>query len=282
LAAGGAEHQISVLANMLAEKGYDVSIVTYYDAPIHFELHPSIKVVTLKVKGPDWLKQLQITKYFLGLKTDCVISYRFKMNFIVLIPMLFRPKLKVIVSERGFTNGKPNVFARINYRWLYYRPDHIVTNSHSQNTYLKGLGKRWAKRVTTIVNYTDIEKYKSVSFPQNKIIEIGVFANLNQHKNPDRVVGVIKRLVSDGFDNFRISWYGTQYDSDGSENAGFLRIKSQIEENNLQDVFSLTPPVKNVSEEMQRFHFYLSTIFNRRFFKYHIRGYLLWKGYACK
>lgn len=255
LAAGGAEHQISVLANMLAEKGYDVSIVTYYDAPIHFELHPSIKVIILKVNGPDWLKQLQISKFFLGHKTDCVISYRFKMNFIVLIPMLFRPGLKVIVSERGFTNGKPNFFARANYNLLYYRPNSIVTNSFSQNKYLKSLNKRWAKRVTTIVNYTDLDKFKCESFPQTRPIRIGVFANLNPHKNPERILRVVKRLKDEGNSNFQISWYGTQYDSDGSENKSFLKIKSLIEENQLQDIFHLYPPIKSVSKELQSFHF---------------------------
>lgn len=38
LTGGGAEHQLTILSNLLAEKGYDVTIVTYNNIPDHYVL----------------------------------------------------------------------------------------------------------------------------------------------------------------------------------------------------------------------------------------------------
>ena len=51
LASGGAEHQMLILAELLKEKGYDVTLVTCFDYPDHYTPSPDLKVVRLKVKG---------------------------------------------------------------------------------------------------------------------------------------------------------------------------------------------------------------------------------------
>lgn len=43
---GGAERVISILASKLAEIGYNVEILLYYDRPICFKLHNKIKVTS--------------------------------------------------------------------------------------------------------------------------------------------------------------------------------------------------------------------------------------------
>ena len=47
--AGGAERVLSILANHWAEKGWNISILTFTDAPSFFDLHPSIKYFPLSI-----------------------------------------------------------------------------------------------------------------------------------------------------------------------------------------------------------------------------------------
>jgi hypothetical protein len=47
LGGGGAEHQMVILAGMLAEKGYDVTIVTYASIPDHYDTPKGVKRVDI-------------------------------------------------------------------------------------------------------------------------------------------------------------------------------------------------------------------------------------------
>ena len=74
LSGGGAEHQLVQLSNFLAEVGYEITIVTYNNIPDHYVLDNRIKRVQLNVDGkPNFLKQWIISRYFWGLKTDCIV-----------------------------------------------------------------------------------------------------------------------------------------------------------------------------------------------------------------
>ena len=78
LTGGGAEHQLTILSNLLAEKGYDVTIVTYNNIPDHYVLDKRIKRILLNVDGKNnIIKQLiihirLIVSSVIGL---CQISY---------------------------------------------------------------------------------------------------------------------------------------------------------------------------------------------------------------
>lgn len=83
LTGGGAEHQLTILSNLLAEKGYDVTIVTYNNIPDHYVLDKRIKRILLNVDGKNnIIKQLIISKFFLHIRLIvssviglCQISY---------------------------------------------------------------------------------------------------------------------------------------------------------------------------------------------------------------
>ena len=64
MAGGGAEHQMSFLANFLVEKGYNVSLVTYTDIPDHYPINDAInRIVIGKGKGKI-CKAIEIFKFF--------------------------------------------------------------------------------------------------------------------------------------------------------------------------------------------------------------------------
>ncbi|MDO5340964.1 MAG: glycosyltransferase [Bacteroidia bacterium] len=246
-AGGGAEHQMNILAGLLAENGYDVTLVTYADVPDHYAIPKNVKRVELGHGHNPLITFLRIFWYFLWVKTDCVISYRVACNARVLIPLLFRPWTKVIACERSFTIGKSSLYGKIACNVLYYRANHIVTNCFSQQKYLTELGKRWKNKVLTIINYTELDKCNiSSSYRDDNMIKVGVFANLSPWKNLDGLACAIKELKKKNYRNLEIHWYGNQKVALGSFSQDYLNAIESIKQKDVQDIFKLHPATKDV------------------------------------
>lgn len=253
LTGGGAENQLTILSNLLAEKGYDVTIVTYNNIPDHYVLDKRIKRILLNVDGKNnIIKQLIISKFFFTHKTDCIISYRSVPNFILLLPLFITRKPKIIVSERN-TTIVPSFREIINYNILYNRADHVVPNSHTQAKYLKGLNKKWKDRITTITNYTDVEEYSVKPVPKStEVIKIGVFARLFPQKNYERFCFMLSKLKTFSDRQFCVYWYGDK--KEGEFIKGSIHIHQLIEEYHIADVFKVKEAVSNVADYMNQFH----------------------------
>ena len=253
LAGGGAEHQLSILSNLLADRGYFVTVVTYNNISDHYELDRRIKRVSLNVDGRNnIIKQLIIAKFFLTHKTDCIISYRSVPNFILLLPLYLTMRPKIIVSERN-TTIVPSLREKINYNFLYKRANYIVPNSHTQAAYLLSLNKPWKERVTTIINYTDIDKFSIKSIPESTdVIEIGVFARIFPQKNYERFCYMLSKLKSISNRKFCVYWYGDR--KYGEFAKGSKHIRELIKKCNISDVLKIENSVSNVAEYMNLFH----------------------------
>ena len=253
LSGGGDEHQLVLLSNFLAEKGYDVTIVTYNNIPDHYILDNRIKRVKLDVDGkPNLLKQWVISRYFGKLKTDCIISFRADPNFILLIPMLFTREPKIIVSERN-TTITPSRRESINYNYLYNRANYIVPNSYTQENFLRKLGKKWADRVITITNYTDVNEYTPKGIPDNDdCILIGIFSRIFPQKNYERFCEMLSLLKQQTIRKFKVIWYGDK--KEGEFLKGSLHIHKLIEQYDIGDVIEVREAVNNVSGLMGQFH----------------------------
>lgn len=255
LAGGGAEHQIAVLSELLYEKGYDVTLVTYNDIPDHYDLPSAIKRVRLNVKGNRFLKQIRIMKYLINIKTDCLISFREQMNFIALWAMMFRPFINVIAGERNFTIGEPTRYLWWNMKLLYRRANYIVPNNYSQENYLIEHAPHLKSKIHTIINYTDLHSFCALPLPPfNEVTYIGVFARFYPQKNYRRFACAVKKLKELNSVKFKIVWFGTFYEKDGSEKIGYKEMREIVKDLDISDVLELRNSVKNVHKEMACFH----------------------------
>ena len=253
LCGGGAEHQLAILSNLLAEKGYKVTLVTYNNLPDHFDLNPKIERVFLNVDHHNsFTKQWIVSKFFWTHKTDCIISFRSVPNFILLAPMFFTRAPKIIVGERN-TTIRPSDREKINYNVLYNRANYVVPNSYTQGRYLQSLNKRWSKRVVTITNYTDIEMFSSASMPTNfDVIKIGVFARIFPQKNYVRFCEMVAKLKTKTNRKFKITWYGDR--TEGEFIHGSNHIHELIKSFQIADVLEVKEAVKDVCNRMDEFH----------------------------
>ena len=254
MAGGGAEHQMAYLAGMLAERGYDVTLVTYNGIPDFYSVDSRVKRVELDVKGNKLKKWYSIYKFFKRHKTDCIISFREQMNFILLLAVFFQ-KVKVIVGERNTTVGAPTKYGWMNIHYLYNRAAYIVPNSYTQKKYIDSQNNRLAKKTITIINYTDTEVFKQVRLPEiEDIVKIGVFARFYPQKNYEKFAYMLANLKKEMGVYFQVTWYGNQYNKENEFSEGYTRFRNIVTELGIGDVIKLAPSTRDVPHEIEKYH----------------------------
>lgn len=235
LSSGGAEHQMSLLANFLVERGYEIDIVTFGDEQDHYPLDVRIGRIRIAQGKSSWRKALAIFAFFLRVKTDCVISFSQRANALMLPAMFLRPWKRVVVGERNFTVGPPDMIEKMLFRALYYRANKIVPNSYSQGNYISARNKVLAKRVKVIPNYTDLEIFTYHPCPKHDVLKIGVFCRYAPQKNYERFLRVVGRAKKNTDVPFEIHWYGATTKK-GNVNPDYASFMQKVKELQLDNV----------------------------------------------
>lgn len=256
LGGGGAEHQIVILAQLLMDSGYDVTIVTYADIPDHYQIPNGVKRVKIAEGCSSFVKAFAIFNHFIRTKADCVISYRKMCNIRVLVPMLFRSRrIKVICSERNTTVGTPDFERKLMVFGLYRRADYIVPNSESQTLYMRGENPRLIPKLHTIHNYTDLHHFSVCSMPGNDdVLKIAVFARYSKQKNPLGFAEAMFKLKSVTNRLFEVHWFGNQYGENHGFSDDYLKVKAKVEELGIENTLVLHPAVSDTYTLMGDYH----------------------------
>lgn len=251
LASGGAEHQLAILANLLCEKGYEVEFVTCLNDKDFYELDHRIHRINIETHDSNFISGIKMIHYFRTVKTDVIISFRERMNLVAILGTLGR-NIKIIAGERNFTIDKPTTVGFLNQNFLYYLADYIVANSKSQATYLCSLRKKWNKKVSTIINYTNLHSFRVAELPKDSIIKIGVFARYSPQKNCLKFIEMAHSVWSNTDKKFEIHWFGQRV---GKFNEIYYKqVVGAIKDHNASDYFILHDAVNNVSDRMSEFH----------------------------
>lgn len=259
---GGAEHQIVILAGLLKEEGYEVSLVTYASIPDHYETPQGVNRIDIgatRAKSKTlkaFVKTLKCFHYFLWVKTDCVISYRGYANLRVLPPMFFRSrkKIKVICSDRNTSRGL-TFKHKLLLNMLYRRADYIVPNSMTQTAFIAKHKPQLMPKLRTIHNYTDLQQFVQSDMPaDHSVIKVAIFARYSAQKNPIGFAKAMSELKKRTARPFEVHWYGTQKNEKGDYNHEYLTIKKTVEDLGIGDVLLLCPAVKDPALLMGNYH----------------------------
>ena len=110
---GGAERNVSLLANDLIKRGYEVGILAVWGDELLYDLDPHISYIPLNPKSHNKLEKFlkQIYKIRPSIKKynpDLVISFLADVNACVLLRTRFM-KCKIIVSERNDPHKDPSI-----------------------------------------------------------------------------------------------------------------------------------------------------------------------------
>lgn len=253
LGSGGAEHQMSLLANFMTERGYQTEIVTFGDIDDHYPLDKRVGRIRLASGKSKLAKTLAIFRYFLFVKTDCIISFSQRANMLMLPAMFFRRKPKVIVGERNYTVGPSDRIEQSLFRYLYRKSDYIVPNSHAQGEYISKMKPSLQTKIRVITNYTDLKQYNVQPQEFSGAVKIGIFCRYAEQKNYERFLRAVAIAKRQTDLEFHVSWYGSKTTL-GAESQDYSRFMALVSELDLQDTVSANDSVKNVAELLPHFN----------------------------
>lgn len=236
LGQGGAERQIAYLAGLLKEAGENVELWTYYDNDFNKYILDEYGVRHRYVKeAQDKKSRVFVLKKLLNeYHAEVVISYLDSCSMTLCLTKLLGAKYKLIVSERSSTRILDR-HAKLKYL-LYRMADCVVANSYSEANAIKKFAPKLADKTTTIVNYTDTEKFQ----PQrncslNNTLRLLGVGRISGAKNLLCYADAVSVVRSKGF-NVSVDWYG---------NTTYKKIREQLVERihqlKIDNVFVLHP-----------------------------------------
>lgn len=250
LSSGGAQRQMVGLACMLKERGYDVSVVLYYDTPFYKPLLDDAGIESTVVKNSNYIGRIwAMYTYFRKNKGATIISYQETPS---LIACLLRPFIrchKLIVSERNTTQ---NISKKDKLRfWLYRFADWIVPNSHSQADFICNKYPKLKAKVRTITNFVDTEYFRPATkqdYSNTRTNTVVVVGSHKPQKNFHRFVDAIKILQGKEV-SIRIKWYGIfpEYIDE---------FRKYVSETGLDKEVEVYGPTQNIREVYQSADFF--------------------------
>ena len=208
LSCGGAERVLSNMADYWAEAGHRVTVLTFDDgSSIFYPLLESVQCNPLNItsQSKSWtdglmnnLKRIHVLrKYILQSEPDCVISFMYSTNILVLLATRFL-SCKIIISERNYpiySKEKRKAWFWLR-KTLYPLADHIVVQTDRIKEYFRS----YNRSVQVIPNPVKVDPESLYNKPEvllpacNKLVAMGslttqkgfdllidVFANLYRH-----------------------------------------------------------------------------------------------------
>lgn len=247
LGSGGAERQITGLAILLKEQGYEVEV--WYYAPRHFYCKDlekgNVKFRHISEAENKYKRLGIIRKELLKAKPDTVITYLNTPSIIGCISKITGGKFNLIVSERNTTQNL-GITDRIKF-FLYRFADHIVPNSFSQGEFIERHYPNLKNKIKCITNFVDTNKFSpNLNKEPNTKTRILTVARIMPQKNVIKYIQAIKKVAETGY-NFEVCWFGN-YISD----EYFNKCKQTITELGIEDIFKFYPATTNIIEEYHK------------------------------
>ena len=184
LGGGGAERNVSLLANKFVNNGYEVGIMTIWGDEQVYQLDPRIEYIplnpTFNNKLDRFLKQVfQIRSKIKKFEPDVVISFLADVNAFVLLRTRLL-KCKVIVSERNDPNIDPTIkLFRLLRKLIYPFADGYVFQTEDAREYFY----RIANKRNSIVICNPVREDLPIHNEKNNSKIITSACRLTEQKN---------------------------------------------------------------------------------------------------
>lgn len=251
LGSGGAQRQLVGLACMLKQRGYDASVLVYYDIPFYKAQLDATGVpywVVGNTRNP--LKRIwQLYQYGRKHPADVVIAYQETPSMIACMLRPFMRWQQLIVSERNTTR---RITWRDRVRFGLWRfADWVVPNSNAQTQFIEQHRLCASSRLKTITNFTDTElfhpaKQRAMSHPKNRVV---VVASGKVEKNFHRLVEAAALLKQEG-ELFSVAWYGVA-------EPLLETYRQEIRRHGLETVMVVESMQQNIVERLQEADFFV-------------------------
>lgn len=205
---GGAERQITMLANAMAERGHEVHFLVLSEYNKKYEISPLVHVHDLteeekKAFHPIIGRYKALKRAYKKIKPDCTIHYNLQSAYLT-AAMPKKIYCKSIYSERGDPYDKEYDgllgFVR---SWCVKRMDGFMFQSEGARDFFK---LRKGQKSIVIHNSIDIsaDKYPIADKRDNRIVTVG---RLTPQKNPHLLIDAFADIVDD-YPEITLDFYG--------------------------------------------------------------------------
>lgn len=248
LSSGGAERQLSGLAVLLKERGYEVEVWTYYPGDFYL---PVLMQAGVKYRYIEEAKSSKnripvLYKELKKAKPDTLIAYLDTACTVACLLKVLGLKFSLIVSERNTTQ---QLTKRERIKFFMYRfANHIVPNSYTQYEFVKKHYPRLESKMTCITNFVDTDKFvpAMVKEETHETLNVLTVARLMPQKNILKYIEAIKKVIDEGI-KVSVSWYGNDLNDDYS-----VSCKNLIKKMGISDSFHFYAVKRNILEEYQQ------------------------------
>lgn len=181
LNSGGSERVISLLANVLQERGHEVEIVNINRHEVFYEIHPKVRLTFVEEAcGSTFIgkKMLWMRKHLKSSRPDVVIPFMTDVECVTLLSLL-GIGIPVISSERY--DPRASTMAYKTMRWLFLRmTNHLVVQTEEIKSFYS---KALQKRTTVIYNPVREDVFLNVSIGNQHPMRIVSVGRLAPQKN---------------------------------------------------------------------------------------------------
>lgn len=232
LGGGGSERVLTIVANQLKSKGYDVSIIAFGETAEPYE--NSCPVTILKFTN-DFNQIASLRAAIKEIGADVVIAFEYYVGMKSVIAAFGMKNVKVIVSERNDPHkldSKP--IKKLLRNYLYSKADVLVCQTEDAKSYFS---KKIQQHAVVICNpiKQNLPKWNA---QQHKNIIVN-FCKLEKQKNLPLLILAFSD-VHKVHPEYALHIYG-----DGNEKENLMELISQ---NNLDEFIDIKPFAKNIHE----------------------------------
>lgn len=202
---GGAQRVISILASRMVQKGMDVEIVTYLDAPVLYPIHSEVKItcVQKETEKKSLISNLLWLRSYFKENAEIVLSFLAPFNMIALVATMGL-RVPIVVADRNDPAKVPgNKVIRIARDILYVFADQVVVQTEANKAYFKVL----SKKTTVIYNPVDLKEYTGLALKSEKDKIIVSAGRLMPQKNQKMLIDAFSAIMKK-FPEYQLVIYG--------------------------------------------------------------------------
>ena len=252
LGPGGAQRQLTGLAEMLSMSGYEVLILAYHDWSFYTGiLSDNVGYLCYEDHGNPFKRLLSLRKTVRDFAPNVILSYQRSPSLFACLLKMFRLyRGKLIVSERSLSTKCTFESKR---QFFFYRfADKVIANSYAQLEYIRTNHPKIIKKSLAIPNFVDLNRFApNDSRQRTRNNTIIVVASLREVKNPKRLIQAAIELKKKGY-NFTIKWFGVK-----SRLVPYYKeCNDLIKEANLSDSFLLLDQTTDIATEYKKVDFF--------------------------
>lgn len=211
LSSGGAERQMTTIACLLKNRGYNVSFLCFAKGDEFYNKileNEHIQIDKL-LKSNRLSTILAVREYVRKGSFDVVISFLSVPNLLNNIAAIGGKKWIVITGERSSKLSTFRSFKGRMFSFLRRYSDYIVCNSENASTLWKLYYPRFESKLRVIYNTVTLGAINNTYTPlKNGIIHMVVAASYQDTKNPAKVVKAVLMLNEAERERLVIDWYG--------------------------------------------------------------------------